>query len=229
MSKFTRTFPKYECVQPSNKSNLSFRPFLISDEKALLLIKEEKNTSLIVKNIVNVLVSCFDNLDVNTMTLQDVEYLFCILRSKSVGEMVKVNFTCPTTNEKITSAIDLSTIVPNSGAKTYELKLDENYKIVFQEPSITKIISIKGNYDTDHLIKASICKVFKDDSVFEDSSLSEEDLEEIMRNLTTKEHLELKKFILNLPKSCVDVSYKTSDEVDRKMRMDGVLNFFTYA
>lgn len=229
MSKFTRTFPKYECVQPSNKTSLTFRPFLISDEKALLLIKEEKNTSLIVKNIVNVLLSCFDDLDVNTLTLQDIEYLFCILRSKSVGEMVKVNFTCPTTNEKITSAIDLSTIVPTSGTKSYELKLDENYKIIFEEPSITKIISVKGQYDTDHLIKASIFKVFKDDSVYEHSSLTEEDIEEIMKNLTTKEHLELKKFILNLPKSYVDVSYKTSDDIQRKMRLDGVLNFFTYA
>ena len=217
------------CVQPSTKTPLSFRPFLVGDEKTLLIIKEEKNPSLIIKNIVNLLSACFDDLDIDTLTLQDMEYLFCVLRSKSVGEIVKTNFTCPVTGEKISTDLDLTTISLSSSNRNYLLKLDENYQIYFQEPSISKILSVKGNFDVEHLIKASIVKVLKDESAFESQDLSEQDLEEVIKNLTTKEHLEIKNFITNLPKSFADINYTTKDGTIRKMRLDGVLNFFTYA
>jgi hypothetical protein len=229
MKNFTRTFPKYSCVQPSLKQSLFFRPFLVGDEKTLLIIKEEKNPSLIIKNIVNLLSTCFDDLDIDTLTLQDMEFLFCMLRSKSVGEIVKTNFTCPATGEKISVDLDLTTISLSSNNRNYLLKLDENYQIFFGEPTISKILAIKGDFDMAHLIKASIVKVLKDESAFEAQELSEQDLEEIVKNLTAKEHLDIKNFIVNLPKSFADITYTTKDGTTRKMRLDGVLNFFTYA
>lgn len=97
---FKRNFPTYKIVQPSTGKEVSFRPFLVSDEKNLLLIKEEKDTSLIVKNILNLLSTCFIDINQESITLQDLEYLFCTLRSKSVGEIVKTNFTCPQTGKR---------------------------------------------------------------------------------------------------------------------------------
>jgi len=229
MKNLTRNLPKYSCTQPSIGKEIKFRPFLVSDEKTLLLIKQEQNPRLIIENVVQLLSSCFEDLNPDTLTLQDVEFLFCNLRSKSVGEVVKTNFTCPVTSEKIKTNLDLSQLNTSISNTTFELALDSNFKIAFKEPTLRKIFSISGKFDIAHLMQASIDRVYKDDVVYEFSDLSEDELEQIVKNLTTKENEQVKNFVINLPKTYAVVSYTTSDGTARKMRLDGVLNFFTYA
>ena len=225
--KFERTYPKYELTLPSTNKKIYFRPFLVSDEKNLLLIKEEKNPSLIVKNVLELIDKCFDNLSIENITLQDLEYLFCNLRAKSVGEIVKTNFTCPITNEKIKASVNLMELQIGSGKKDFELKLSENYFIQFKQPTIVKILSMNGDFDVSHLIKASIEKISKEDSVYNFEDLSSSDIDEILNSLTKKEYNDIKNFVLNLPKIHSDVKYQTSDGLERTLRLDGVLNFFT--
>lgn len=229
MKNLTRNLPKYSCIRPSTGKEIKFRPFLVSDEKTLLLIKQEQNPRTIIQNVVDLLFSCFDELDVDSMTLQDVEFLFCALRSKSVGELVKTNFTCPVTSEKIKTDLDLSQLNTSKTKTSFEVSLDTNYKILFKEPNLRKIFSIEGNFDIDHLIKACIDKVCRDEDVYEFSDLSDNEMCEILKNFTTKEHEQIKNFVVNLPKTFAVVSYTTSDGIARKMRLDGVLNFFTFA
>ena len=136
---FKRRYPEYSCVLPSKNKEVFFRPFLVSDEKSLLLIKEEKNTRIIFRTILDLLESCFKNIDPKELTLQDMEYLFCNLRSKSIGETVKVNFTCPSTKENIETKVDLSKIAIVAGIKEKEISLDESTKIILKEPKVYKI------------------------------------------------------------------------------------------
>lgn len=227
MMKFERTYPKYELTLPSTNKKVYFRPFLVSDEKNLLLIKEEKNPSLIMKNVLELIDKCFDNLSIENITLQDIEYMFCNLRAKSVGEIVKTNFTCPTTNEKIKASVDLTELQIGNGKKEFELKLSENYSIQFKQPTVVKILSMNGDFDVSHLIKASIEKISKEDSVYNFADLNSNDIDEILNSLTKKEYNDIKNFILNLPKIHSDVKYQTSDGIERTLRLDGVLNFFT--
>jgi hypothetical protein len=225
--KFERTYPKYELTLPSTNKKVYFRPFLVSDEKNLLLIKEEKNPSLIMKNVLELIDKCFDNLSIENITLQDIEYMFCNLRAKSVGEIVKTNFTCPITNEKIKASVDLTELQIGNGKKEFELKLSENYSIQFKQPTVVKILSMNGDFDVSHLIKASIEKISKEDSVYNFADLNSNDIDEILNSLTKKEYNDIKNFILNLPKIHSDVKYQTSDGIERTLRLDGVLNFFT--
>jgi len=227
--KFERSYPKYEINVPSTGKKIHFRPFLVSDEKNLLLIKEEKNPSLIIKNVLELISKCFDGISVESITLQDLEYLFCNLRSKSVGEIVKTNFTCPITNEKIKTTVNLTELTVGTGQKEFELKLSENYYIQFKQPTVIKILSIDGNFDISHLIKASIEKISKDDSVYHFDDLGTNDIDDILNSMTKKEYNQVKDFILALPKIHSDVKYQTSDGVERTLRLDGVLNFFTLA
>ena len=225
---FKRNFPTYKTIQPSTGKEISFRPFLVSDEKNLLLIKEEKDTSLIVKNIHSLLTSCFSDIDPDSITLQDLEYLFCTLRSKSVGEIVKTNFTCPETGEKIKTSLDLSKLTVDRKNSEKEIIFDQTFKILFKEPTVEKLLSIKGCFDFMHIAKASIHKIYKDDAVYDFMDINEEELKSIFDSFTVKEFEEIKKFVMNLPKVQSIVEYKTSDEKNRTMRLDGVLNFFTY-
>jgi hypothetical protein len=225
--KFERSYPKYEVIVPSTNKKIYFRPFLVSDEKTLLLIKEEKNPSLIIKNVLELINKCFDNISIESITLQDLEYLFCNLRAKSVGEIVKTNFTCPITNEKIKTAVNLIDLIIGKGPKEFELKLSENYSIIFKEPTVAKILAMDGIFDINHLIKSSIEKISREDSVYNFEDLSSSDIDEILNSLTKKEYNQIRDFIVSLPKIHSDVKYQTADGVERTLRLDGVLNFFT--
>ena len=225
--KFQRTYPKYQTILPSTGEKIYFRPFLVSDEKSLLIIKEEKNSSLIIKNVLELIEKCFDNIDKEKITLQDMEYLFCSLRSKSIGEIVKTNFTCPVTQEKIKTSLDLSNLFLKNGKTSFELQLDDTLKVKFESPTIVKILSIDGKFDMDHFIKCSISQVQKEFSIYNFEDLSSSDIEEVFSLLTKKEYNEIKSFINDLPKVCADVKYTTTDGVERTLRLDGVLNFFT--
>ena len=225
--KFQRSYPKYQTVLPSTGEKIYFRPFLVSDEKSLLIIKEEKNSSLIIKNVLELIEKCFDDINKEKITLQDMEYLFCSLRSKSIGEIVKTNFTCPITQEKIRTSLDLSNLFLKEGKTSFELQLDDNLKIKFESPTIVKILLIDGKFDMDHFIKCSISQIQKEHSIYNFEDLSSSDIEEIFSLFTKKEYNEIKKFINDLPKVCADVKYITADGVERTLRLDGVLNFFT--
>lgn len=225
---FKRNFPTYKTIQPSTGKEVLFRPFLVSDEKNLLLIKEEKDTNLIVKNILNLITNCFTEIDQENITLQDLEYLFCTLRSKSVGEIVRTNFTCPETGEKVRTNLDLSKLSATRKNFEKEIVFDPSFKIVFREPTVEKLLSIKGTFDVMHIAKASVYKVYKDDATYDFMDISEEEMETIFNSFTTKEFEEIKKFVIQLPKAQATVEYKTSDEKIRTMNLDGVLNFFTY-
>jgi len=226
---FKRKYPTYSCILPSKDKEVFFRPFLVSDEKSLLLIKEEKNPRIIFKAILDLIEDCYKDIIITDLTLQDMEYLFCNLRSKSVGEMVKISFTCPTTQENIQSRIDLSQLNIVKGTKEKEIKLDDTTKIIVKEPKISRIIQLSGDFDTKHFLKASIAKVYMDENVMNADDISEEDMTSLLSNLTISEYEKIKSFVNDLPKITAFVKYQTNDEIERTMKLEGILNFFTHA
>lgn len=226
---FKRKYPTYSCILPSKDKEVFFRPFLVSDEKSLLLIKEEKNPRIIFKAILDLIEDCYKDITITDLTLQDMEYLFCNLRSKSVGEMVKISFTCPTTQENIQSRIDLSQLNIVKGTKEKEIKLDDTTKIIVKEPKISRIIQLSGDFDTKHFLKASIAKVYMDENVMNADDISEEDMSSLLSNLTISEYEKIKSFVNDLPKITAFVKYQTNDQVERTMKLEGILNFFTHA
>ncbi len=143
--KFERSYPKYEIQIPSSKEKVYFRPFLVSDEKNLLLIKEEKNPLLIIKNVLELIQKCFFDISIDDITIQDLEFLFCNLRAKSIGEVVKTNFTCPITQEKVKTTLNLTELELGKSSKDFTIKLSDNYTINFKQPTVLKILSIVSN------------------------------------------------------------------------------------
>jgi hypothetical protein len=224
-----RKYPKYSCILPSKEKTLFFRPFVVNDEKNLILIKEEKDNKTIFDAILNLISDCFDDIEKMSLTLQDMEYLFCMLRAKSVGESVLVNFTCPITKEKIRASLDITKLEIVKGTKQETIIVDESTKILLKEPSIKKILSINGNFDKDHFVKASISKVYSNDEVYDLNDVSEEEIENLLKQLTINEYDLIKNFVSKLPKIVGIVSYVTKDGEERKIKLEGLFNFFTIA
>ena len=105
------TVPKYKLTIPSTNKEVSFRPFLVKEEKILLIAMESDDEEQMTTAIKNIIGNCVDNtLDIESMPMFDIEYIFLQLRSKSKGEMVDMSFECDKCKKQIPVQIDLSTI-----------------------------------------------------------------------------------------------------------------------
>ena len=198
--------PTYELVVPSTKETLVYRPFLVKEEKILLMaMEEEKDTQLnrALKQVVN---NCtFEKLDVGKLPLFDLEYIFLRIRAKSVGEVAKIQVLCEDDGE---------TYVP------IEVDL-ESIEVEFQEDHTTKIdltdeIGIEMGYPTFEflnfkadetevnqlfdIIGSSIERVYEGETVYEKADFSKKDLKVFLESLTSEQFLKVQKFFETMPR-----------------------------
>ena len=198
--------PTYELVVPSTKETLVYRPFLVKEEKILLMaMEEEKDTQLnrALKQVVN---NCtFEKLDVGKLPLFDLEYIFLRIRAKSVGEVAKIQVLCEDDGE---------TYVP------VEIDL-ESIEVEFQEDHTTKIeltdeIGIEMGYPTFEflnfkadetevnqlfdIIGSSIERVYEGETVYEKADFSKKDLKVFLESLTSEQFLRVQKFFETMPR-----------------------------
>ena len=198
--------PTYELVVPSTKAKLVYRPFLVKEEKILLMaMEEEKDTQLnrALKQVVN---NCtFEKLDVGKLPLFDLEYIFLRIRAKSVGEVAKIQVLCEDDGE---------TYVP------VEIDL-ESIEVEFQEDHSTKIelndeIGIEMGYPTFEflnfkadetevnqlfdIIGSSIQRVYEGETVYEKADFSKKDLKVFLESLTSEQFLKVQKFFETMPR-----------------------------
>ena len=198
--------PTYELVVPSTKETLVYRPFLVKEEKILLMaMEEEKDTQLnrALKQVVN---NCtLEKVDVGKLPLFDLEYIFLRIRAKSVGEVAKIQVLCEDDGE---------TYVP------IEVDL-ESIEVEFQEDHTTKIeltdeIGIEMGYPTFEflnfkadetevnqlfdIIGSSIERVYEGETVYEKADFSKKDLKVFLESLTSEQFLKVQKFFETMPR-----------------------------
>ena len=115
--------PEHETILPTSKKLVKYRPFLVKEEKILLIAKQSKDKKEQLNAIENIILSCCDIKNIATLPLVDVEHLFLELRKKSIGEIVNLNFNCPQTKEKINIKLDLDDIKLNSSKNKKKIQL----------------------------------------------------------------------------------------------------------
>ena len=141
--------PTYELTLPSNNKKIKYRPFLVREEKILIMALESEDTSQITSAVVDILNDCIitKGIDVTKLATFDIEYLFLNVRSKSVGETVEVNIVCPD-DEKTSVEVDIDLdsikVQKTRGHKT-TVKLDDQYSMKLKYPSLNQFI--QGNFD----------------------------------------------------------------------------------
>ena len=144
--------PTYELTLPSNNKKVRYRPFLVREEKILVLAMESGDQKQITDAIVEIINDCLltKNVDVSKLPTFDIEYLFLNVRSKSVGETVEVNVTCPDdgkTTVETSINIDDIKVKKDKGHKMI-IKLDDKYSMKLKYPSIDQFI--ENNFDFDN-------------------------------------------------------------------------------
>lgn len=205
--------PTYELKLPSNGKEVRFRPFLVKEEKLLLMAAKSDDANEIIKTTKQIINNCLIDSDVNVDTLPffDVDCLFIALRAKSIGESIEVRYVCQNNledgtpcNGKFEATIDVSNVEvdKNETIKT-EIKFDDNLIFYMKYPTYSIIKVLNDNSDSLEkkikIICASIDRIFIKDQFYTNKDFSTEELQNFVENLTQEQFEKLNEFIANFP------------------------------
>ena len=235
--------PTYDLTLPSTGKKIKYRPFLVREEKILIMALETEDMSQITNAVVEILNDCIltKGVSVSKLATFDIEYLFLNVRAKSVGETVEVNITCPDdgkTSVQTEINIDSIKVKKVRGHKNI-IKLDDQYSMKLKYPSITEFI--ESNFESGQdggegsdidksltMITSCIEMIYDNEESWDASDSSQKELEEFIEQLNSKQFKAIEKFFETMPKLShkVKVTNPTT-EVESEVLLEGLASFFT--
>jgi len=226
-------YPIYKINVPSLKKDYSFRPFLVKEEKLLLMAKESENASDILTAIKQIINNCLlDKLDVNKLALFDLEYIFLKLRSASVDNKIKVSYKDNEDEELYDFEInldDVKVIYPDKVDN--KIKITEKTGIIMKYPSAAlyddqEFLKLDKDYMFE-LILRCVDSIYNEDELYEAKDYKKEDLTEFLENLDVKTFQNIQEFLVTVPKMEYKIEYKNKLKHDREIVLNSLNDFFT--
>jgi hypothetical protein len=231
---------RYEVTIPSMNVKVEYRPFLVKEEKLLMVALESKDDGLIVRSLKDVIRSCvYDDIDVNNLTTFDLEFLFLKLRAKSVGETVELKFPCEgeECKQTISVSLNLEEIELQGIDPDRIVMVTDEVGVQFNYPSLDVIesVSIKPESSQEEQLKATlgliasaIGNIFDADNVYPASDSSTKELTEFLDELNSSQFKKIADWFSNLPYLAKDVEYKCNKcGHEHNMELRGLQSFFT--
>ncbi len=230
--------PTYELVLPSTEQPIEFRPFLVKEEKLLVLALESEDTKQITSAIKAVLKSCVltKGVKVENLPTFDIEFLFLNIRGKSVGEELEVNIICPDDEEtQVTVDVFLDDIqVQKNEEHTNKIQLDENLMMEMKYPSLDQFI--KNNFDFNEknamdqsfqLIATCIDKIYTEDEVWATADCTKKEVNEFLESMNSGQFKEIEKFFETMPKLSHTIKVTNpKTKVESDVVLEGLASFF---
>ena len=227
--------PTYELVVPSTDEKVKFRPFLVKEEKILLIAMEAQEQSGILNAVKDIVKSCtFDKFDVNRAPIFDIEYIFLNIRAKSVGEVSTVNLRCPDDNETfVQTEIDLTTVdVQITEGHTNKIELTDEMGMILQYPTLdsftdsTTVINASNMLD---VIASCVSQIYdkKGEDVYDAKDSTKQEIVDFLESLNSKQFLEIQKFFDTMPKLTHTVNIENPEtKVKSDITLTGLNDFF---
>jgi len=226
--------PKYDITIPSTGEKTRFRPFLVKEEKILLIAQNTQSKNdimLAIKDIIESCVDCVD--DASILPIFDIEYLFVKIRAKSVGELVEPIIVCPHTGEKIECAVNIEEIELKRTSKHKSMiKISDDVIVNMKYPSIKILEKFGGDIDTTNssefydMILHCIDSVETKDAKESAEEIGNNELSKFMDAMTKQQFESILNFFVTSPRLEHRVKYKTNDGVDREIVLSGLGDFF---
>lgn len=225
----------HEATIPSTGKKIKYRPFLVKEEKVLILAQESGSQSEVIRAIKDVLVACVQTrgFDVEKLATFDIEYLFLNIRGTSVGGDVEVIITCPddgVTQVPVTIFLnDIAVIFEDTHKDT--IKIDDTYSVKMRYPSIDEIVATEVEDVTVEqslkLIATCIDQIYTEDESWAASDSSVEELQQWVEDLEPKQFGQLEQFFTTMPKLSHTVTVKNPKTgVDNDIVLEGLGSFF---
>ena len=230
--------PTYELTLPSTGKPIQYRPFLVKEEKVLVIALESEDTKQITTAIKNVIKSCIQTRGVKVESLPtfDIEYLFLNIRGKSVGEVVEVNLVCPDDNETTVQAeINLDDIqVQKTEGHTNKIKIDNEIMMEMKYPSLDEFIKnnfdMSGGSDMDQsfeLIASCIDKIYTADEVWTAADCTKKEIREFLEQMNSSQFKEIENFYTTMPKLSHTLEITNpKTKVTSEVVLEGLASFF---
>ena len=230
--------PTYELELPSTGKKVKYRPFLVKEEKLLVLALETENTKDISTAIKTVLKNCIQTrgVKVDNLPTFDIEYLFLNIRGKSVGEEVEVNLIAPddeVTEVPVTINID-EIKVQKSEEHNKKVKLDETLVMEMKYPSLDQFI--KSNFDFGEevsmdqsfdLIGSCIDKIYNEEEVWSTADCTKKEVKDFLEQMNSMQFKEIEKFFETMPKLSHNVTFTNpKTKVESTVLLEGLSSFF---
>lgn len=232
--------PIYELEIPSTGKKIRYRPFLVREEKVLIMALESEDMKQITNAIVDILTECIltKGVKVTDLATFDIEYLFLNIRAKSVGETLEVNVTCPDDGEtQVQIEIDLDSIkVQKDEAHNSIIKIDDTLSMKMKYPSINQFV--ENNFEVQEtgedvnksleMITSCIEMVYNQDECWSASDCTKQELQEFVEQMNTKQFKEIEKFFTSMPKLSHTLMVKNpKTKVESEIVLEGLASFFS--
>ena len=230
--------PTYELELPSTEQTVKYRPFLVKEEKVLVIALESEDNKQITNAIKAVLKSCIlsKGIKVESLPTFDIEYLFLNIRGKSVGEDLDVNIICPDDNKtQVPVTISLDEIqVQKDDNHTNKIKLDDSIMMEMKYPSLDQFI--KNNFDFNDknamdqsfdLIATCIDKIYTEEEVWAAADCTKKEMKDFLEQMNSSQFKEIEKFFETMPKLSHTVKVTNpKTKVESDIVLEGLASFF---
>jgi len=229
--------PSYELEVPSTDEKIQYRPFLVKEEKILLIALESGKNEDIIRAMKEIVTECtFNKLDIASLPMFDVEYIFLNVRAKSVGEVSKLKIKCPDDNKTqvpVTISIDDVKIHRPEG-HTNKIELDSSLIMEMKYPSLSEFI--KNNFDFSEenmmdqsfeMIASCIDKIYNKEEVWAAADCTKKEISDFLESMNTTQFKKIEKFFETMPKLSHKVKITNPNtKVESEVIMEGLSSFF---
>ena len=235
MSLPTIVTPKHELTLPMSGKKIVYRPFLVKEQKVLMLASESSDFKQMVMSMQDVIDACVDGkLDVKSLPSVDFEYLFLHLRAKSVGELIELNAKCEECEQTSPFEVDLGEIeIVNKDVAT-TVKISDDVWIEFKYPSLKTVLNQSstptdemGFEDIMNLMVECMKNIVQGEDSYDCSTYKTEELQEFLENLPESSFKSITEFFGNLPKMQLEKQWKCSScQHENSLMLDKLPDFF---
>ena len=225
----------YELEQPSTGKKIKYRPFLVKEQKVLMVASESEDEKQIRDALAGIISSCtYEKVDPFNVPMFDVEFLFLRIRGKSVGEKIELNLLCPDDNEtRVKTNLNLDDVGVNQKlGHTNEISITDKIKIIMNYPTLNDMVGMNGgeNAGIDEvldMIKRCVHEIHDGETVHSKIDMSESDLNEFIESLTTEQFESLTNFFDTMPKVAHSIEV-TNPKTKKKgeVVIEGIQSFF---
>jgi len=227
--------PQFELTIPSMNKQVHFRPFLVKEEKVMLMAMETNDQKHILKTIVNTIDACVEEeLDVSKLTTFDVEYSFLQIRSKSVGETSKLKLECKECKTENEVTVNINDIKINVPKLDNLVKITKDIHVELSWPSFENVLSnnvVDAKSEVDqafNLIRSSIVAIQTNEERFLAKDHKKEELDNFVESMTQDQFANLRNYVEQMPRLKHDISFCcTNCATQNTITVEGMQSFFS--
>jgi hypothetical protein len=228
--------PTYELTVPSTGKTIKYRPFLVKEEKVLLIAMESQDEKMIKGAVVDILRSCIlSKIKIEDLAIFDIEYIFLRIRSKAVGERVEMNLICKDDNEtRVKYELDLESVeVQYPEGHDKKIMLSDTSGIVMKYPGFDQFLKTQilqkspSTAEVFDIVIDSVHQIFDGEEVWEAGTTPRKEIADYVEGLTTKQFEKIQQFFLTMPKLSHMISVTNPNTgVESEYEIEGLVNFF---